>query len=253
LSYDLPSQMGEKHPLTKQYPATDSYITDSHGNRQPMVFGAIVKSADLDLVASKHFGEEILCWRLCLESRCTMSTVPGTTIEPIKSVNIMEFERRFPDAFTEYRGKYGEEGLPERYFGGTSGIHPSLIGEYVERKPKGSSIAEKKAALLNELKRLEAAEIHQANMPVSVPADDPDAQAGEYNVDGTPLADLRGIPTKPREVLEQNGVVTIEGLANLSDYIIDQLGPADWAGYRKKAQAWMKRNERHPGVEYEAA
>jgi hypothetical protein len=231
------------------YPATDSYIVDTQGNRQPMVHGAIVKSAELDLVASHHFGEEILKWTPCMETRCAMSTVPGTTIDPIKSVNIMAYKARFPEAFAEYISKYGDEDLPDQYFGGTAGIHPSLIGEYKPRVAKGSSMAEKKAALLNELKRIEAVEAQ--GHPVDHEPGPDLYEDEEYHVDGTPLAELRGIPKRSLETLNANGVVTIEALANLSDFIIPQLGPANWDGYRAKAKAWLKRNERADGVAYD--
>ncbi len=98
------------------------------------------------------------------------------------------------------------------------------------------------------MKRLEAAEAQASGGHEP----EPDTyEPEEYHVEGTLLSELRGIPKRSLETLNANGIVTIEGLANLSDYIIPQLGPANWEGYRAKAQAWLKRNEKASGVDYD--
>jgi predicted flap endonuclease-1-like 5' DNA nuclease len=232
LSFMTPERLGETWPITQRYPAIDSYVKDEMGNAQPFVHGAICKSAVIDWPASKHFGEEILSWQLCMQTTCVKSTAKDVMVEPIKPVNVKGFRTRFPDAFKEYIAKHGEEDLPDHETSITAGKHDTLVGPYVPKKVKGASIAEQKAELARQMKLLEAAEANQGKEE----PEEPELE-DRYSLEGGhPIKDMRGIGMKAKEMLEGIGVVTIEGLANLSDYVIPDLGPGNWERYRTLAR-----------------
>ncbi len=235
MSYEHPSTAGETYPLTDRHPAEDSYVSDNHGNKQPYVHGRIVKFAELDLPASKKFGEERLKWVLGVETTCIKSTAGDVMIEAIKPISIAKFRARFPHLFAEFVKKFGAQHLPKPAFTAADGIHDSLIGDYVPQAPLTLSTAERKRHLRAELEALEAMGDDEAE---GQGYDGPSVDG--YYANGTPLEQLDGIPVRARHTLEAVGIVTIEGLANLSELVIPDLGAGKWAAYREKAQKHLE-------------
>jgi hypothetical protein len=239
--FGTPVEIGQMVPLTKNYDDQEGFISDGNGGKVCHVKGQIVHVADLDRPASRHFGREVLRWRLHVASRIMNSQIKDVAVQPVEEWTIGGLRKRFPDAFNEYERKYGNAGLPERKDPVVMGFAhdqmedydgPDTLDEYhASVRGQVALSAAGKEDRRKELERqLAALDSETPEKAFEQPSD------FVQPTDGTPISGWGAIPVSARSVLMQHGVMTVEDFAKANDSLFGGLGVGQWNKWRKKAQ-----------------